>query len=351
MTVSGQTLMAVSAEERITPALLGQAARVARVDEGARGRVPDFFIVGQPKSGTTALYEILRRHPQVYMPELKEPVFLASDVRAGVRRAAVRARPRTLEEYLSLFAPAGPEQRAGEASALYLSSRDAAANIAELQPAARIVAILREPASFLRSLHLQFVRDHSETEKDLRRALALEDDRRRGRRIPRGCPRPPALLYSEYAQYVSQLRRYHAVFAPEQVLVLIYDDFRADNAATVRTVLRFLDVDDSHEVEASDVNPTVQLRSKRLDELLHGVSVGRGPLRECVKAGVKALTSRQMRRGALRLTRRRLIYRAPRAPDDGLMLELRRGFKEEVLALSEYLDRDLVSLWGYDDLG
>ena len=314
------------------------------------GRVPDFFIVGQPKSGTTALYEVLRRHPQIYMPELKEPVFLASDLRAGLRRQTVRARPQTLEDYLSLFAAARPEQRAGEASALYLWSRNAAANIADLQPAARIIAILREPASFLRSLHLQLLQDHSETEKDLRKALALEDDRRQGKRIPRGCPRPPALFYSEYVRYVDQLRRYHAVFPPEQVLVLIYDDFRRDNEGTVRMVLRFLEVDDTEPIEATEANPTVRLRSKQLDEMVQTVSAGRGPVMRVVKAPVKTLTSRRVRHGALRVARHRLLYGEPRPPDDGVMLELRRGFKGEVVALSEYLGRDLVSLWCYDSV-
>jgi len=36
--------------------------------------------------------------------------------------------------------------------------------------------------------------------------------------------------------------------------------------------------------------------------------------------------------------------------DDALMLELRRRFSDEVVALSEYLERDLVSLWGYDSI-
>jgi hypothetical protein len=317
---------------------------------GPEGRVPDFFIVGQPKSGTTALYEILRRHPQIYMPELKEPVFLASDLRAGLRRETVRARPQTLEDYLSLFAAARPEQRVGEASALYLWSRDAAANIAELRPAARIIAILREPASFLRSLHLQLLQDHSETEKDLRQALALEDDRRKGKRIPRECPRPAALLYSDYLRYVDQLRRYHAVFPPEQVLVLIYDDFRRDNEGTVRQVLRFLEVDDTVPIEVTEANPTVRLRSKQLDDMTQAVSAGRGPVMRVLKAPVKRLTSRRMRHGALRLARRRLLYAEPPPPDDGLMLELRRSFRAEVVALSEYLGRDLVSLWGYDSV-
>jgi len=187
-------------------------------------RLPDFFIVGQPKSGTTALYETLRRHPQIFMPAGKEPWFFAPELH---ERTPPRPEgtPRTLDEYRSLFAAAEPEQLIGEATALYLWSRTAASRIAEVQPGARIVVILREPASLLRSLHLQFLQSYVETEADLRTALSLEDERARGRSIPRHTYWPQALLYSEHVRYVEQLRRYHTAFAPENVLVLIYDDF------------------------------------------------------------------------------------------------------------------------------
>jgi hypothetical protein len=313
-------------------------------------RVPDFFIVGHPKSGTTALYETLRAHPQIYMPALKEPVFLASDLLAGLTRASVRGRPRTLEQYLTLFQDAGPEQRVGEASSLYLWSRSAAANIATLEPAARVVAILREPASFLRSLHLQMLQDGGETEPDLRAALALEQARRRGERIPQSCPRPAALFYSDYLKYVEQLRRYRDVLSPEQVLVLIYDDFRAENEHTVRGVLRFLEVDDTAQISVTEANPSVRVRSKQLDDVVRTVSVGRGPVMRLVKAPVKTLTPRRVRRGALAITRRRLLHGEPPPEDAQTMLELRRRFKGEVTAISDYLERDLVSLWGYDSL-
>lgn len=321
-----------------------------RGHDGRPGRMPDFFIVGQPKSGTTALYEMLRSHPQLYMPELKEPMFLASDLLAGLRWPTVRARPRTLEDYLALFAGAHPQQRAGEASALYLCSHDAAANIARLQPGARIIAILREPVGLLRSLHLQLLRDHSETESDLRKALALEGERRRGRHLPRECARPAALYYSEHVRYVEQLRRYRDAFSSDQVLVLIYDDFRAENAETVRTVLRFLEVDDTLALEPADANPTVRLRSAQVDEVVKSMAAGRGPVMRAVKAPVKTLMPRRLRRGALGLARRRLIYGEPRPPDAALTLELRRRFKDEVVALGEYLGRDVVNLWGYDGI-
>ena len=319
------------------------------LERGPGLRVPDFFIVGHAKSGTTALYEMLRQHPQIFMPASKEPWFFAEEL---LERTPPRPEgtPDTLEAYSSWFEDARPEQRAGEASALYLWSHTAAGRIAQVRGDARIIAILREPASFLRSLHLQFIQTYVETEKDLGRALALEGRRREGKDVPRHTYWPQALLYSEHVRYVDQLRRYRDVFAAEQLLVLIYDDFRDDNEATVRRVLRFLDVDDSVSVDALRANPTVQVRSQRLNELVHGLSVGHGRVSRTAKAGVKALTPRRLRRSALEATQRRLVFADPDPPDEQLMLDLRRRFKGEVVALSEYMDRDLVTLWGYDSI-
>jgi hypothetical protein len=316
----------------------------------AQARVPDFFIVGHAKSGTTALYEMLREHPGIFMPTGKEPWFFAEElhVRAPPRPEGI---PQTLEEYLALFRDAAPGQRVGEATALYLWSHTAAERIAQVCPGARIIAILREPASFLQSLHLQFVQTYVEVESDLRTALSLEQDRREGRHVPRYSYWPQALLYSEHVRYVEQLRRYEAAFGAERMLVLIYDDFRRENEATARQVLRFLEVDDTQLVRAVEANPTVRPRSQRLNELVHAVSVGRGPLSLAVKASLKALTPRGLRRKALHATQRRVVFTEPEPPDERLMMELRRRFKPEVVALSEHLNRDLVALWGYDRLG
>src|SRR5664279_1097454 len=313
-------------------------------------RVPDFFIVGHPKSGTTALYEMLRRHPQIYMPKNKEPWFFADELhdRTPPRPEGT---PKTLEEYLALFLAARPEQRLGEASPFYLWSRTAAGRIVEVQPAARIIAIVREPASFLHSLHLQFVKSYIETEADFRKAISLEDARREGKQIPRYTYWPQALLYPEQVRYVEQLQRFGALFPPENILVLIYDDFRSDNEETVRKVLRFLDVDDLSSIEVMEANPTVRVRSQRLHHLAHAVSVGRGPVSLAVKASVKAVVPRRLRRSALSAAQNRVVFGAPRPPEEAFMQELRERFKPEVVALSEYLDRDLVSLWRYDDVG
>jgi hypothetical protein len=321
----------------------------AHGDAPAAGRVPEFFIVGQPKAGTTALHDMLSRHPQVFMPARKEPWLFAEEL---LERTPPRpgGTPRTLQEYRSLFEQARPDQRVGEASPMYLWSRTAAARIAEVQPQARIVVILREPASFLRSLHKQFVEIYVETENDFPKALALEDERRQGRSMPRHTYWPQALMYSEHVRYVEQLRRYHDLFTRERVLTLLYDEFRADNEGTVRSVLRFVDVDDSHPVEVLESNLTVHVRSQRLNELVHAFSVGRGPLSRVAKSAIKALTPRELRRSALRFTKSRFVYGEPPPVDEAFMHQLRLRFRPEVEALGEYLDRDLMAIWGYDQL-
>jgi hypothetical protein len=325
-----------------------------RVDEL---RVPDFFIVGSPKTGTTSLFEMLRQHPGVFMPDLKEPLYLAADARVRPgheREPREHGLPVTLEEYLALFAPAGPGQLIGEASTFYLWSSLAAQEIAALQPRARAIAVLREPASFLRSLHMMFQRWGLETEKRLERATSpeLEAERRAGRKLPRTAHRPQLLQYAEHVRYAEQVQRYHAALGTDRTLVLIHDDYRADTAGTIQSVLRFLELDEDQQIEPVTVNVTSRtVRSPRLKRMLTHAARGEGPLARSSRAAVKALTPAGLRRDAVRKLRRHAVTAEPKPVDDAYMTELRRRYKPEVERLSELLGRDLVGEWGYDRLG
>ena len=330
----------------------GAAAESSAVTAGRA--VPDFFVVGHQKCGTTALYLMLSEHPQIFMPrDVKEPWFFARELRPGSLTDGAQgrhSRPETLEQYVALFADAAPEQLVGEASPQYIRSETAAGEIAALRPDARIVAILREPASFLRSLHLQLVATHIESETDFARAIALEPKRREGKQLPRRSISPPSLLYSDHVRYAEQLRRLHAAFPPEHVLVLIYDDFRADNEGTMREVLRFLELDATAPIKTIETKPLKAVRSMRLHQLRRVIrrahlnpSAGNPLLR-----AYDRVAPRQLRTEAFAAGLRSAAY-APQAPaDDALALELRRRFKGEVEAASEYLGRDLIALWGYD---
>jgi len=326
----------------------------------AKVKIPDFFIVGHAKSGTTAMYEMLSRHPQIFMPEYKwgagkEPWYFSRD-NPQPQRDSTRSieftgrREMSLETYGALFADAREDQLIGEASSSYLWSKSAPGRIAQARPDARIIAILREPAAFLRSLHLQLLQNHMEFVSDFRKALELEQPRREGREIPEQNYWPSALLYSEQVRYVEQLRRYEALFPRHQMLVLIYDDFKLDNRATVTRVLNFLGVDDTVELEPVKVNPTIAIRSRRLDNLRLGLVSGRNPLLRAVRTAGSAVTSRRVRKTVYYPLVRRAVWGKAPPPDEKLMAELRVRFKPEVVAISEHLGRDLVKLWGYDRL-
>jgi hypothetical protein len=323
-------------------------ARLAEPGEGSEGgRLPDFFVVGHPKSGTTALHAMLAQHPRIFVGE-KEPRYFVPEMRLRDFRRTNET-PKNLEEYKAWFAKAAPGQLVGDVSPPYLWSKHAAELIAEVQPQARIIACLREPASFLRSLHMQWLQSYCEVEPDFEKALALEEPRLRGEKMPQDTYWPNALFYSEHVRYVEQLRRYHERFPRERVLVLIYDDYKRDNEATVRSVLRFLEVEEMP-ISVRRAKPTVQVRTPRLYGVLRRLTVAEhGPF-GALRKTIKALTPMQARQDLLHTVRKRIVYAEPGAPDEEFMAELRRRLKPEVVALSEYLDRDLVGLWGYDQL-
>ena len=77
-------------------------------------RFPNFFIVGAPRCASTFLYTYLRQHPDVFMPEYKEPKFFCADLDSGSEADATFF-IRDEEQYLALFAEAGGARRVGEA--------------------------------------------------------------------------------------------------------------------------------------------------------------------------------------------------------------------------------------------
>jgi hypothetical protein len=279
---------------------------------------------------------MLRCHPGIYMPDLKEPRYLESN-----STELPGWLPQTLDEYLALFEPAASNQLIGEASPQYLRSQTAAAAIADLNPHARCIAILREPASHVRAFHLHLLRHRVETEPDLRKAVADEEVVRQGR---------VARRYSDAVDYVVQLQRFHELFPKKQLLVLVYEEFRDDNEGTVREVLRFLGVDADVPVAKLVVNQAIGIRSVRLHGLIGAFQEGRGPVSAGIRRVARAVLPAGAANRAFERLRVRTIYSRPAPPDEAVVNELRERYRPNVVALSEYLGRDMLSFWGYDDV-
>lgn len=317
--------------------------------DGPSGRFPDFYLVGHQKCGTSALWLMLRQHPQIFVPRVKEPRYFAGDLRSALAPVGAANPLHSEAGYLSLYADARPDQLAGDVSPQYLRSQTAAAAIAAARPDAKIVAIFREPADFIRSLHEQMFSSKVEDQQDLRRALELQPARREGRELPRACHHPQSLQYTDHVRYSEQLARYREHFPLENIHLIVYDDLLADNEGAVRGLLAFLGVDEKVEFSVRRTNPVKAARSPRMHRIVGELRRARRRPESVSPAArmASAVLPERVFEGAMRSAWRRLAY-APSAPADAaLAAELRERFRGEVEGFGRLIDRDLLTLWGY----
>ncbi len=228
---------------------------------GAPSPRPDFFHVGVFKGGSTALYEALRRHPQIFMPFHKEPLYFGDDL---TRRYGRMSR----DDYLRLFRDAKPGQRVGEASTWYLYSTSAAREIREFAPDARITVMLRNPVDVMYAQHNQLIFNAMEPISDFSEALEAEADRRVGGNLPPWPINVENLFYRHSVRFAEQLERYFEVFGRERVHVMLFDDLARDGAGVIRGVLEFLGVDPSLAAAPATANENRRVRSPWLQRLI-----------------------------------------------------------------------------------
>jgi Sulfotransferase domain len=282
-----------------------------RVDRPATsGPRPNFFLVGAPKSGTTALFEYLELHPQVFVPIEKEPHFFAPDMYAHTTLDY------TLEQYLALFAEAGDRPRIGEASALYLSSKVAPARLKNFCPDAKILINLRNPVDMVWGFHLQT--SYSGTH-------VLGD------------PRPPmaAARYEFLGFYATQVERYFSLFGRENVHVQLFDDFQKDPRKEFLRVLEFLGLRTDCVPEKLHVaNPYKEVRSRWLKTVMdHPPHVVRKLVRSLPRKPYRDLMAWLQRQHSVPSKKPQM------APE--LRRHLEALYRPEVARLSVLLDRDL----------
>lgn len=288
---------------------------------------PSFLICGAGKSGTTALWAVLKDHPQICMAKIKEPRFFTNHVgqdRGGPADADQNSGRFDYgwDWYESLFEDCGSSQILGEASTAYLRCEDAAGMIHKHVPTAKLIFILRSPVDRLYS--------HYWEEKKMGwklpsfESLVAENH-------------PFFQKYCRVSRYKANLERYLALFPREQLLILTHDDFKSNPQALVKTVLVFLGVDTDVELPGlgRQVNPSGMPRWITLQRLM-ARTYGFRQRHKLPKWLLNILIA--TRETIVKLNRRTGRY--PKLNPE-LRREFNQKFEEDIAFLEDQLSRDL----------
>ena len=196
---------------------------------------PNFFLVGTVKGGTTSLYQHLKQHPQVFLPEFKEPHYFAR-LRPSPERARLLEYLTEEERYLALYRQATDYLVIGDASTSYLWSPEAPSGIHDKVPDAKIIMLLRDPIQRAQSHYLMDYREGLINEP-----FTVEMLQRDYERSDKGFG--VSYLYVDLGLYYEQVKRYLETFGPDRVLILQFEDMVRDTDAALARVARFLDLD------------------------------------------------------------------------------------------------------------
>jgi len=240
--------------------------------------MPNFLIIGAPKSGTTSLFQYLRMHPEIFMSNLKEPNFFAlegkvinyqgpGDIRGN------QCRITSLTAYQQLFASDKPYKAKGEASTVYLYSNIAAQNIAKYKPSMKMIAILRNPVDLAYSAFLHMQREGREPCSTFEEALACENERIKKNWGP---------LWHLTAQgyYAEQLQRYITHFPRQQLKIFFYEAWQSTPQSVIHDILEFLEVDSTIQLDTSN---RFNESGKPKQLWLHHILTKNNPLKQILK--------------------------------------------------------------------
>ncbi|HEX5314672.1 MAG TPA: sulfotransferase [Gammaproteobacteria bacterium] len=222
-------------------------------------RIPNLFLIGAPKCGTTALSHYLAGHPDIFMSEQagsKEPNYFAPDLPFG--KLCVES----FAEYLALYRRAPQNARyLGDASVRYLRSKVAVPQILEKSPNAKLIVMIRNPIEIAQALHNQRVKRNEDAAVDFEKAWRLQDQRLSSDRdsistFVSSC----AFEYREFARIGTQLARLYNTARRSQVLVIDYGDFARDTARVYQRVLAFLGLEPDGRTSFPILNARVRYR-------------------------------------------------------------------------------------------
>ena len=283
---------------------------------------PNFFIVGAPKAGTTSLYKYLENHPDVFMSALKETNFFSYQEIEEQKLYYKEKGIGDWKNYLTLFENAGGKKAIGEASVSYLFYPKTAAAIKEKYIEARIIIMLRNPVE--RALSHYFM-DYKMGY--MNRKFSDIVFRSRETHLQK-------MQYQQYIElglYAEQVKRYIDAFGREKVMLIFFEDFKANTASEVKRLYRFLNVEEKFLVDTTQKHNAFQTPRNKFFLALYRFDGLRKILKNILPASL------------LKKIKSSLMTDKKEAVDENTIAHLKKLFEPDVRELEKLLNRDLKS--------
>ncbi len=309
--------------------------------------LPNFFLVGAMRAGTTTVAAALADHPDVYFSPIKEPCYFSEEVRSTAFAQWHRARILDPEVYVrgdmaepahiafvqdeatyrALFRGWSGQPCIGEGSTEYLISSVAAERIAEVAPDAKIVMILRDPVARAYSEYLMYL-SHGRIPEGFEAALLREAE-------GRASPIVPVLeRYVSAGRYAAQIERYFARFPRENVLILLFDELLSDPVGAVRRIC-------AHIGARPELAPPIVGRQNASSLSIRPPVFGEVIAKSGVKPRLARLIPKSLKETLKALPR----AKPPQLPED-VGNHLRALFREDILRQQDLIGRDLGAWLG-----
>ena len=236
---------------------------------------PNFFIVGTPKSGTTSLFHYLQEHPEVFLPELKEPHFFSCpEVKNTYYKTKIVD---SKEEYLDLYQETESFKAVGDLSSSYLFNKESPKRIHQFNPHAKIIIVLRNPVDRALSHYLMDV-NLGYINVPLLEVINNKDTFKQH--------------YQEYIElgfYEQQIRAYIKQFPDSQIKVVLSDTLYANTAETLKDIYSFINVSTTFITDFETVHNSYTVpRFKALKSLVQSDGLKK-MIPSGLKSGLKSL--------------------------------------------------------------
>lgn len=306
-------------------------------------RFPDFFLVGAPRCGTTALSRYLSRNPQICFSRPKEPHYFA-------RTESIPEISELRQKYLDrCFSHCTSSHRVlGEGSVSYLHIPGAIERILHFNPEAKFIVQIRNPIKMLPSYHLRMQFLLQEDQTDFQTAWELQPARMRGENIPKHCLDPRLLYYNEVSKFGTQIERLFELAGRGRTHVIVFDDFASDTAGTYRSLLEFLEVDDDGQTVFERRFESQMYRFRWLQELLFVPATSDGKIVETLQQRSRKYNPDGTKKMSFikRLTNFNKVPKSPEPLTPQMVDTLRETLTPDIRHLSSLLDRDLSHWMG-----